>query len=331
MKDSRCLLRLLSVAAVVLIALALRLRAVDRLPIDNDEDDYLRAAQQCAALINARDWDGFTHTNYRPEHPPLAKAVYGVALSRLPQAPEIPNRPATALPPATLPQPYLTTARLMAATFGVLEVLMLALLDPLAGLFLALHTFTIKYTSQAMLKAQPSFTSLVAVLAYVKSKERWNGWLAFSAVALGLTAAAKYPYTIVGVAIASHWLWNMHSKASPRCAARLARLAAWALLALAVFLAADPYLWPDPVGRLKDSLLYHVRYAQSEAVRCHEQGFWQPLGWLARPVSWNPGAFVLPADSLIALLALLGLWRTQRVFALWGILALGFLLAWPTR
>jgi hypothetical protein len=338
MKDHRRLPRLLFIAAIVLIALVLRLRAVDRLPIDNDEDDYLRAAQQYAAAINARDWAEFTRINYRPEHPPLVKIVYGVTLSPLPQVPEVPDRPTTASPPATLPQPHLTAARLMAAAFGVLEVLALALTDPLAGLFLAIHTFTIKYTSQVMLEAQPALTSLVAVLAYAKSRGRLNDRLALSAIALGLTAAAKYPYCIAGVAVAVDWVWSAHADTQPRHAAalkrRLAPLAGWVLLALGVFFAAAPYLWPDPSGRLRASLLYHGAYARSEAVRCHERLFWQPFGWLKKSVDWHPDVFVVSVDPLISVLALFGLrrmWRTRRVFALWLVFALGFLLAWPTK
>ena len=45
------LLRILSVLTVTLVALMLLLRAVDLLPIDYDEDDYLRAGQQYAAAI----------------------------------------------------------------------------------------------------------------------------------------------------------------------------------------------------------------------------------------------------------------------------------------
>lgn len=129
---------------VTLIALGLRLRAVDLLPIDYDEDDYLRAGQQYAAAIQEGHWGALTQLNYRPEHPPLAKLVYGVALAGLPQVDEIPERPTTAGPASSLPKLHLKVARTTAAVPGVLEVLALAMVSPLAGLFLAVHTFTIK-------------------------------------------------------------------------------------------------------------------------------------------------------------------------------------------
>lgn len=61
-----------------------------------------------------------------------------------------------------------------------------------------------------MLEPLPSLTSTLAVLFYVKSRgtRKLNGWLFLSAAALGLTAASKYPYCIVGLAIAVDWLWS---------------------------------------------------------------------------------------------------------------------------
>ena len=77
----------LAVILIVFLAWALRWRAVTMLPGDYDEDDYLRAAQQYAALIRAGDWKGFTETNYRYEHPPLAKMVFGFSILPAPEAP----------------------------------------------------------------------------------------------------------------------------------------------------------------------------------------------------------------------------------------------------
>ena len=118
-----------------------------------------------------------------------------------------------------LPQPHLDYLRKTSAILGTLEVLALAILDPLAGFLLAIHTFTIKYTSQAMLEALPALTSLLAVIAYDRSRNsnRSALWLSLSGVALGLTAASKYIYAVVGVAIVLHWLWtNLHERRASR-------------------------------------------------------------------------------------------------------------------
>ncbi len=328
--------RLLAILAVTAIALGLRLRAVDLLPIDYDEDDYVRAGQQFAEAIRAGDWAALTELNYRSEHPPLAKLAYGLALLALPPVDEVPDRPTTAGPASSLPEPQLKMARTVAAVAGTLQVLVLALLNPLAGLLLGAHTFTIKYTSQVMLEALPALTSTVAVLAYARSKRRWNGWLILSAVALGLTAAGKYLYAIVGIVVVIHWLWETFpGRWRPAALARwLAPVLLWGGLALAIFAMADPFLWPAPVERLRDSLLFHGEYTQSDTVQQANLPLWQPLIWLFQSVPWHPGVFVVSLDALIAILAVLGLkpqWQRDKLVVIWLAVALGFLFLWPTK
>ena len=150
------ILRLLAILLVVAIAAALRTRAVTKLPVDYDEDDYIRAAQQYTALIRSGDWSGFLETNYRFEHPPLEKIAFGVSLLSAPPEPLTPDRPTTASPDNYLPRDLLRPARTTSAVFGTLEVFLLALVNPLAGLLLGIHAFTIKYTSQVMLESLPA-------------------------------------------------------------------------------------------------------------------------------------------------------------------------------
>ena len=156
-------IEVIAILLVIGIAGALRWRAVNKLPVDYDEDDYLLAAQQYADLIKAGDWKGFTETNYRTEHPPLAKIIFGISILPLPEKPLIPDLPTTADPNPSIPKDQLRNARIASAVFGTAESVLLAIVNPLAGLFLAVHTFTIKYTSQVMLEALPAFTSLVTV------------------------------------------------------------------------------------------------------------------------------------------------------------------------
>lgn len=347
MKHSRRIIRVLSIVLVTSIALVLRLRAVEMLPIDYDEDDYLRAGQQYAASIQAGDWAGLTRDNYRSEHPPLPKLAYGFALSLLSPAPEVPDLPTTAPPAKSLPQPHLTVARLTSVAFGVLEVMALAILNPLAGLFLAIRTWDIKYTSQVMLEALPSLMSALAVVFYLKSRRQSKTWLALSAVALGLTAASKYVYGVAGLVIVGDWLWHTRPTgslwsgralplrfASGTFVRWLRPIVLWGTISVAVFFMASPYLWPDPINRLKESVFYHFGYAQSDAVK--QAGFptWQPFVWLAESVPWSFEVFVFPLDFFISIMAILGvrrMWTRSRVIALWLIVALGFLLAWTTK
>jgi len=322
---------------VISLAWGLRSRAVNMLPVDYDEDDYLRAAQQYAGLVRSGDWAGFMQTNYRPEHPPLSKIFFGFSLLQSPERPIIPDRPTSANPDQSLPADQLHDARTLGAVLGTLTVALLALLNPLAGLLLAVHGMTIKYVSQVMLEALPALTSLAMVLAYLQSKKQKNrtGWLFASAVFLGLTAASKYLYCVAGIAVLVDWILDIQSGKVQTGAWRSILL--WGFIAIAVFLAADPYLWPDPINRIKESVLYHAAYSSgAEEVKQYNFPFWQPLIWLnTSPYGWQPGhVFLLNVDIFVTLFAFFGLsrlWNKSRVFVLWLGLGLFFLLIWPTK
>jgi len=332
----RLLTKLLAIILVTSIAWTLRERAVNNLPVDYDEDDYLRAAQQFTELIRAKDWAGFEETNYRAEHPPLSKILFGFSLLSAPEAPLIPDRPTSAGPDQYLPRDLLHNARSMGQVFGTLTVFLLSLLNPIAGLFLAAHTFTIKYVSQVMLEALPALTSLVTVMAYVQSKKHKNasGWLIVSAVFLGLTAASKYLYCLVGIAILIDWY--LVSKENDNLRAFVRNVLLWGVLAVALFFLADPYLWPDPINRLKESVFYHAGYATG-ASEVSNAGFpfWQPFVWLnTSAFYWHEDVFVVGLDFLATILAAFGimrLWKKERTYVLWLIIAVVFLLLWPTK
>jgi len=340
------------IIAVTLLALGVRLRAVEMLPVDYDEDDYLGAAQRYARAINAGDWGEVIHYDFNYEHPPLTKLVYGLAILKLPEAPLLPELDSTAPPAKSLPEIQFKVARLVSAAFGTLEVLALAILNPLAGFFLAINTWQIKYTSQIMLEPLPALTSTLAVLFYTRSRAKWNGWVLLSAIALGLTAASKYVYCLAGIAILADWLWvtrpaslprlrSWSSEASfPREGIRLTTLARWlgpvilwGVVSILVFVVFNPRLWVGS-SPLSQALLYHFDYAQSEHVRRAGFPVWQPLVWLSMPVPWHPGVFLISIDLFVSLLAVLGLrrlWARQPVFGLWLVIALLFLLVWPTK
>jgi ABC-type sugar transport system permease subunit len=202
-----------------------------------------------------------------------------------------------------------------------------------------------------MLESLPALTSLLAVLCYAIFRRRSslarNGfattvWLILSAIALGLTAASKYMYCIAGLAIVADWGLSAvaasrsgtHSSVVRDTRYATRSLFLWGFIALVVFFAANPRMWSDPFARLAQSVSYHGSYAQSAHVRQANFPFWQPLVWLLGPVPWHPGVFILMVDTVVTLLAGLGLgrlWRDHRVFAIWLALGLGFLLIWPTK
>lgn len=335
MKNLQFPLRILAIASVLFIAWTLRANAVQKLSIDYDEDDYMRAGQEYALLIRTSDWPGFLETNYRPEHPPLAKIVIGLSFLSAPEEKLIADRPTTSEPNKYLPRPLVKAGRTTNAILGWLTVALLAIVNPFAGLALATHTFTIKYVSQIMLEALPALTSFIMVLAYLQfKKNRKQGWLITSAVFLGLTAASKYLYCVIAVAILVDWFLDAKEREEVKSFLKQAML--WGVLGLVIFFAADPFLWADPVQRLRESVFYHAGYSTG-AEEVQEAGFpaWQVFNWLVfSPSIWHPDVFKFSPDFIIAILAVFGLsrlWKKERLYVLWLGFTLLFLLIWPTK
>ena len=344
MNRSRFFLRLLVVALVFFVAFALRSRAADRLSIDYDEDDYLRAGQEFAHLIRTSDWRGFLDTNYRPEHPPLAKIAYGLSLLHLPERAFADDVAITDPPAPYLPPDQLNAARTEASIFGAIAAGLLALFNPLGGLMLAIHSWTIKYTSQVMLDGLAALMSLATVMAYVQYKKKPHaGWLIASAIFLGLAADTKFLHGTVGFAILIDWM--IASPRSTDSAERPARVShflrslklpiLWGLISLLTFFVANPFLWTDPIGRLQTTL-EAVRFTTTNS-NVTNSGFvaWQQLNWLTMSVPWpSNDAFVFLADTFIMLLAIIGfgrLWKKERVFGIWILLEIFILLVWRTK
>lgn len=329
-------LRILSIVAVLAIAWGLRVRAADKLPIDFDEDDYLRAGQEYAHLIRTSNWSGFLETNYRTEHPPLAKIAYGIVFSFLPEQPLVEDVAITAGPAKILPGELLRAGRKEAAGLGTLTAFLLALVNPLAGILLATHSFTIKYTSQIMLDGLSSLLSLSTILAYVQYKRRNRAvWLVMSSVLLGLAADSKYLHGTVGFAILIDQIFENRKNFIGRNFKTLLPILGWGFLSLLVFFVANPYLWPDPIGRLQESFTSVTYTVTNPNVQNANFPLWQPLVWISMsPILWHENVFLFAPDFLIGLFAIVGftrLWQKERVFALWLGLSLLTLLLWKTK
>jgi hypothetical protein len=335
----KIVLRVLLVLLVMAVAWTTRWHAVTTLGVDFDEDDYLRAAQEYKALMRSGDWAGFMEANYRPEHPPLAKIVFGVSLLGTEDTPLTDPQ----LQNWSLPPDQMVAARTASAVLGTLTTALVALVNPLAGLFLAVHAITIKYTSQIMLEALPAFTSLASILAYLRWKKagkRFNVWLVLSAMAIGMTAASKYLYCVVGIAILIDWVITSFERRGESGKWKFPWvLLAWGGLSFLFFLLADPYLWPDLFNRLKESVLFHRLYSTT-APEIDSAGYptWQPILWFFFDIrTWNENhvrALFFNIDWLIALAAIGGfsaLWKRERLYVLWMIAGMAFLLVWPTK
>jgi hypothetical protein len=151
-----------------------------------------------------------------------------------------------------------------------------------------------------------------------------------------MTAAGKYVYSIVGVAILLHFLIEV-------LRGRLARtwipaLVIWALGSIIMFVAFDPYLWPHPIARLSKSILFHEQFQDSRLVLQYHYPWWQPLRWLSAFATYYDlgprSAFIINVDTMIFALGVLGLPRLllrQRIFFYWLVIGLAFLLIWTTK
>ena len=333
---------------ITLLGFGLRLYASETLLIDFDEPTYMKASLDYAAFMRSGDIDGLTSYIYNFEHPGFFKIVYGFAQLTNPEIDTFRERNFPILTPIedAVAKAWGIIGRRVSVLFGTLTVLVLSLLNPLGGLLLAINTLSVKYTSQFYLEALPFFASLLSVYAYLhyfglakeKSAKTRNKllWIGLSAIGLGITAASKYIYCIVGIAIVIHFVISLIQKKIPY--KDLLVMLGWGLTAIAVFIVLNPYLWPDPPDRLMRTITFHQMYAQSEHVQSINYSVWQPILWLFHPFEFfNPSpvsAFIFRLDTVIFMLALYGMWRawkTQPLFFIWFWVGLFFLLVWKTK
>lgn len=301
--------------AVVLLGMALRLWAAWQLPFDFDEPVYLEAAFGYARALQVGDLEAIIDYPENREHPPLVKLLYGATI--------------LGLGSDTSWEEALFAARLVSVTFGVLAVLLLALVDPLAGGLFAVQTVVVKYTGQAYLESVPLFFSLAAVFSLWRSRRAGDFWVWLSALSLGLVAAGKFSYFPILFVVLYLYLAE---KRYP-----IGGLLVYMGLAGLVFLAFNPVLWRDPVNRLQEAVFFHARYSQGEDVLRANYPWYQPLLWVSQsvPYSWHPEVFFYYGfDGLIFFLALGGLryeWRSRRWVVIWIATGMAFLLLWPTK
>ncbi len=307
--------RIALIVAIVLFGFSLRFWAALQLPVDADEPVYMQAAYDYSRMIRAGDWGSILEYRQNAEHPPLVKLLYSL--------------PILALPPYAGWADGLLLGRLVSVVFGSLAVLLLALIDPLAGALLAIQTMTVKYTAETYLEAVPLFASLAAILALLRSRTSRGPLVWLSAAALGLLAASKYSYFPILFVVG--FLFVFEKKYPWR------RLLYYLLAATGVFFVLDPALWLNPIGNLVSSLAFHSQYAQGAHVAQVGYPWYQPLLWISKswPNEWHPAVFFFfSADGIICILALVGLalnWFQRRWVVVWFGLSILFLLLWPTK
>ena len=338
--------RRVGVAVVIfVVALSARVHLAYSGRIEYDEKTYARAAVQYSNHLKSGDLDFVLQDDYNYEHPPLNKLVYSLALLPFPaQEPFNLSQPVPVRQSSNFQE--VVAMRWVSVVFGSLAVFLLALVNPWAGLFLAIHTYAVKYTSVIYLEALPLFATLLSFQAFSLFLKRGPGkqtftWLALSAAALGIAAASKYMYAVIGVAMVLYCgVWMVRKRQTV-----FGYLAIWALLSLLIFWAADPYLWVNPVQHLSASLKFSIDFANGPAVKFTAYPRWQPIQWLLKSMPQQPqtritafflqpGDFWISADSWIFGLGIIGLplmIKRRPEYFTWLVVALAFLLAWSTK
>lgn len=336
MSRSICAARLGLVGLITALSLLLHMQAA-RLPVDFDEDDYMRAGQILADEIRTGNPGILLENNYRIEHPQFVKMLIASVMLGMEPIQRIPELSVTANPYELMHRPTLAAVRRMEAAFGVLAVAVLAAVSPAAGVLLATSTWAIKYTSQVMLESVPLLFSLVGVALYefargISSARRRRLTYIASAIGIGLAVGAKYPYAITGLAIVVDRIRRTRRGEALRFNDALG----WSAIAALAFFAVNPYLWSDPIGKLIASAAYHPAYATSEQVQSTGYPMWQQLIWLVQSVPWHDAqnVFLVKIDTWMLPLALIGLVplaRQRPVYAIWLLLGAVALLFWPTK
>ncbi|MCE1255150.1 MAG: hypothetical protein LWX83_16580 [Anaerolineae bacterium] len=328
----------------------LRVDAANKLPVDSDEDTYLNAALHYSISLRRGEWKQIYKYDYNNQHPVLSKLSYAAAL--------LPVSPAEKLQSKDIPYKvpvgqtdgkiWIVAARENAALWGGLAVGLMAWLNPLAGIFLACQTTTIKFTSEVYLEALPFFTSLLMLVCYEQWRKRefaveraagnshWL-WLAASSLLLGMTAAGQYIYCVAGLAALLDFGINLGGNKN-NLKSRMLGMGFWGAGAIFSFFVFNPILWIYTIPRLSDSILFHINYTHSDNVIGSGRQWWHTLYILFRPTTvdypWLSGLFYIEPDFWIAVIGMLGLpllWFKQRIYAIWLMISLVFLLIWATK
>lgn len=337
-----------AVFIIILIALGARFYAAARLDVDFDEPVYLSNAIAYAKFMrtgqfNMVAWYGKTY-----EHPSFYKILYGAALLTQPPLDALKHTDLMMRSPINTSEArkWIIADRYVSVFFGTLAVAVLAMLNPLAGFFLGVGTLSVKYTSEVYLEALPLLASLLSALMYLRWFEnirrdalslKHNAfWIILSAIFLGLTAASKYVYCIVGLVIVVHFVLALLQKQISQDV--FIWLIGWGIFSMLIFFAFNPYLWPRPLDRLIETIQYHINFQKSKYVVLVRYPFWQPLIWLSNPARFYDlkprSAFLLNIDIFICIFAIIGLprlFQQKRFFFYWLLIGLSFLLVWTTK
>jgi hypothetical protein len=307
---------------LVIVGALLRIHVAQTVPEEVDENNYLASAVDFRRAVDRGDWSALTDDSHNFEHPPLAKLLYAVTVdhTELDALPEdfggdfldgMPNS--------------LDRARWQAIMWGLIAVIALTLIHPMAGLVMAVQAMLVYYTGIAYLDALPMMFTALMAWQYVEDKGKGSIHFWLSAVFLGGAAAGKYPFALGGVVILLHMLYLRQY--------RWRDLAVWGGLALLVFFILNPYIWTDPLGRLHEQLTFHQNYAGRRNYSPIVP--WRQFLFPRQDIRYDDGLLLLPIiDMVIFGLAVPGgflLLGRKSVFGWWLLIGIVFLMFWRAQ
>jgi hypothetical protein len=308
-----------TIGLIVFLSIMIHAWAVWQLPLDADEPVYMRSGREYAQLIRQGDWSGIINFDQNKEHPPLIKLIYSI--------------PFLIRGENVNPDFEFYFNRSISAFFGVLQVFILALFDPLAAFLLTFHSYTIKYTSQVYLEAFPLFASLLSVLllrrffaSQIEDGNKLPLWV--SAAAMGAAIAGKYTYGMMLVP-AGFLVLQFRRKVMWR------EIALWGGIAVVTFFVLNPYLWNEPFRRIVEVITFHRQYTQGMDVMRAGYPWWQPVIWVATALPWHPRVFFfLTLDEFIFWAGVVGLYfygKKEPWLSGWFLVQFLILLIYPTK
>jgi 4-amino-4-deoxy-L-arabinose transferase-like glycosyltransferase len=281
-------------------------------PFEADEADYVATSRYFGYLALERD---VTRKEWGSNHwtrtqPPLTRYIVGAWLTAWGYDLEKLNQPYVSTASSfevnrqkgrvptddVLARSRQPMVLLGAGALALLYPLGLLLGGPLAGglaTLLALSSPFVRYTlvhtwaeaPLAFFRLLAAFLAAVGVRRVLQERPRTWGWAVGLGLALGLAAATKLTGLVglVPLAGAAGMLTLLHCRRQHELGVVRA-LAAWIVVAgiitLAVFVAVNPYLWPDPVGGLGGML------AERRDEMAFQQDQWPEYavrGWAERP------------------------------------------------
>ncbi len=300
-----------------IFALTIRWHALNILGDEVDEGFYIPASMHYAGAIKNHNWMEIVRYDYNIEHPVFAKLVYGFSI--------------VVTGSVNSGDGARTACRLASALFTVGTVILVSLVNPLAGFFLSVNSWSIMYSSVAYLDSPTAFFATLAVLAFNRSKYRLNKYLILSAVATGMSFASKYTLPIP-IALFLLLLWKAWRERFTRNVTL--PIVCYGVISVLTFFLCDPILWTNTGERFLQSFVFHPTHWEAPWVTEANLPIYYQFVWLSTSNPWHASKFVFHWDAYVLFFGLLGfpfLYRKNRIYGVWFLATALFLFFYPVK